>query len=167
MLVCGSDQAQLSVLIFPASFPPPADLLTQLEPFLSEANKASPSHAFVAPEMCTIVANPARAATLPKSSKGTIQRGVAYDVYKPEIEAFYAAPSSGSRDCRSDPISEDDIKEYLLEAVSEMTQPRDGRASKPLKDSTDLFNYGVDSVRAARLRLQLVKVSVCHGISQR
>ncbi len=156
VLVCGSNRAQLSVLIFPSTFPPPSDLKSALEPYLAQANKESPSHAFVAPEMCEIVSDAARAATLPKSSKGTIQRGVAYDVYKHEIEAFYAGPVNDRRS--ADPVQADNVVAYLLEAVAGMTNTRSGRPGKPLESSTDLFNYGVDSVKAARLRLQLIKV---------
>jgi hypothetical protein len=84
---------------------------------------------------------------MPKSSKGTIQRGVAYQTYKLEIDTLYAA-NADSRGQENDKKSLEAIK-----VVGEKCKVDE------LKDETDLFTWGVDSLMATRIRGGLQKVS--------
>jgi hypothetical protein len=93
-LVVGADRPEFGVLLFPQSLPAPTDLVAQLSPLIAQANQSSPSFAQVAEEMCLVVTDAQKAACLPKSSKGTIQRGLAYDVFQAEIERVYDEGSS-------------------------------------------------------------------------
>jgi len=98
-----------------------------------------------------------RAAQLPKSSKGTIQRGVANDVYKEDIDRLYnGAPAD---DSASTVIKRnaDEIRDFILETVSSVAGDRAKKT--PIELDTDLFSWGVNSVMATRIRTALQKVS--------
>ncbi|WVW83561.1 hypothetical protein I302_105582 [Kwoniella bestiolae CBS 10118] len=150
-LVVGSDQSQLGVLLFPKHYPPPSDLLYQLAPLIAQANDNSPSFAQISQEMCLIVQDQSKA--LPKSSKGTIQRGVAYDVFKVEISKLYY-----SQHGEVDSI----LKRSVEEIGSEVKRIIESIAATRLKvdnldENTDLFSWGVDSLMATRIRTALQK----------
>jgi hypothetical protein len=97
-----------------------------------------------------------RAAQLPKSSKGTIQRGVANEVYKEEIDRLYnGAPtddSAGSIAKRN----ADEIRDFIRETVSSVAGDRARKT--PIELDTDLFSWGVNSVMATRIRTAMQKV---------
>jgi hypothetical protein len=116
---------------------------------------SSPSFAHIATDMCVSIGTE-RAAQLPKSSKGTIQRGVAYDVYKEEIDRLYnETPKSDS----ANPIVKrnvDEIRDLILETVSSVAGDRAQKT--PIELDTDLFNWGVNSVMATRIRTAMQKV---------
>jgi hypothetical protein len=106
--------------------------------------------------MCTIIGTE-RAAQLPKSSKGTIQRGVANEVYKEEIDRLY---SGGGYEDNSKTLPKQDaadIRKFILETVVSVV----GESSRktPVDLNTDLFNWGVNSVMATRIRTAMQKVS--------
>jgi hypothetical protein len=154
-LVVGSDRPQLGLLIFPRSASDPKSLLEKLELLIKEANTSSPSYARISMDMCSVVSLE-RVSALPKSSKGTVQRGVAYEVYKNEIQQLYEGPTIGTLPKR-DMI---EIQTCIREAVKTVAgqQSRDA----PLESTTDMFGWGVDSVMAARIRAMLQKVSQLH-----
>lgn len=105
--------------------------------------------------MCVVVSNE-RAAQLPKSSKGTIQRGVANEVYKEEIDRLYnGVISEGSSD-QIPRRNTDEIRKLVLEIVTSVTGDKAGKA--PIELTTDLFSWGVNSVMATRIRTGLQKV---------
>lgn len=160
-LVVGSDRPQLGVLLFPSSAPGPADLIDFLSPLFKQANSASPSFAQISPEMCVVVTDPHRIAALPKSSKGTIQRGLANDVYQIEVQRLYDGttdtPSAGEGREKRSP---EEIR-ILVRDLIEKIGGGDGRTRPDsLDDSTDLFGWGVDSLMATRIRTAIQKV--CH-----
>ena len=153
-LVAGSNRPQVGCLLFPADFPPPSDLVQQLSNLLKQANEQSPSHAQLGSEMCFVVAEADRAAELPKSSKGTIQRGVAYDTYKSEIDALYGDGAEGDRLS----LAGRELEDWLLAKVGDIIGDSKRYKDDVLGRETDLFSWGVDSVRAARLRFAMMKV---------
>jgi len=107
--------------------------------------------------MCLVIGTE-RAAQLPKSSKGTIQRGVANEVYKEEIDRLYseAVEEASSRNLpRRDPA---DIRKFILETV--ILVGGESSHKTPVDLNTDLFNWGVNSVMATRIRTAMSKVSV-------
>ncbi|WWC89627.1 uncharacterized protein L201_004552 [Kwoniella dendrophila CBS 6074] len=150
-LVVGSDQSQIGILLFPRQLPPQPDLLNLIIPLLEEANQSSPSFAQVSKEMCVLITDTNKA--LPKSSKGTIQRGVAYEVFKSEINTLYQG-QDGQTDSQPRRSLKDIVVEVrkIIEAVA---------ASKlkigQLDTDTDLFSWGVDSLMATRARTALQK----------
>jgi hypothetical protein len=155
-LVVGSNRPQVGCLLFPADFPPPVDLVQRLTDLLKKANEQSPSHAQLGSEMCFVVAQAERAAELPKSSKGTIQRGVAYDTYKSEIDALYGDGAEGQRLT----IAGRELENWLLAKVEDVIGDSKRYKNDVLDKETDLFSWGVDSVKAARLRFAMMKVSL-------
>lgn len=161
-LVVGAERSQLGLLLFPHSPPSTTDdLLTQLGSLIQQSNAASPSFAQIALDMC-IVTDGSKA--LPKSSKGTIQRGVAYEVFKEEIDAMYGAgstdtaPGAKKRDLR-------EIEDYLLQTIKRVAGSG-SRRKIPLDRETDLFNWGVDSLMATRIRTAAQRVS-CGSFARR
>ena len=154
-LVVGSNRPQVGCLLFPTEFPPPSDLVQQLADLLKQANEQSPSHAQLGSEMCFVVGEAERAGELPKSSKGTIQRGVAYDTYKLEIDTLYGDGAEGNR-LR---IAGRELQDWLLAKVGDIIGDSKRYKDDVLDSETDLFSWGVDSVRAARLRFAMMKVS--------
>lgn len=157
VLVVGSNKPQIGCLLFPRTFPPPSDLVKQLANLIAQANEQSPSHAQLGDEMCLVISDPDRAAALPKSSKGTIQRGVAYDVYKDEIDAMYGE-SNGADGDKLD-ITGEELEKWLVDKVDEIMGDGKRYNQDVLDAETDLFSWGVDSVKAARLRFAMMKVS--------
>ncbi|WVR04200.1 hypothetical protein IAU60_001200 [Kwoniella sp. DSM 27419] len=153
-LVVGADRPQLGLLLFPKGAADGKGLLDQLRPLLEEANAVSPSFAQISMDMCAIVpSDQAQVKSLPKSSKGTIQRGVAYEVFKQEIEKLYDGVEAQAEQLEKRPLP-------AIEAVVQSTIDR--VCSSRLKvdsltTTTDLFAWGVDSLMATRIRSALVK----------
>jgi aryl carrier-like protein len=154
-LVVGSNRPQVGCLVFPAQFPPPPTLIQQITELIKQANAQSPSHAQLGNEMCFVVVEQKRAEDLPKSSKGTIQRGVAYETYKDEIDRLYGDGEGGQKL----DVSGDELKSWLKDKVAEIIGDSKRYEDDILDSQTDLFSWGVDSVKAARLRFAMMRVS--------
>lgn len=156
-LVVGSDRAQLGLLVFPRHSGVDAkEMLDKLSPLLQKANQASASFAQIARDMCLVIDDPERAAALPKSSKGTVQRISAYDIYRSEIDSLYTQ----STDAGPSPTSAkdlDSIRDCVRDAVFAITGDR-RNGQENLDITTDLFAWGVDSLMASRIRVALQKV---------
>lgn len=157
-LVVGADRDQLGVLLFPKDTSnSESELLDNLAGLLDEANRSSPSFAQVSREMCRIIPALPNGTTpsLPKSSKGTVQRGLAYESFKDEIEALYAgvSPAGDQRVKRS----REEIEEIVKQVVKGVTKGKINRGA--LNNDKDLFAWGVDSLMATRIRSGLHKVS--------
>lgn len=154
-LVVGADRSHLGVLLFPGSLPAPTDLVAQLSPLIVKANLSSPSFAQVAEEMCLVVTDAQKAERLPKSSKGTIQRGLAYEVFRAEIERVYDEKSSEATAAPKRTLPETErIVTSLIESIAGT-----GRRAGPLDRTADLFSWGVNSLMAIRVRSAMLKVS--------
>jgi hypothetical protein len=157
-LVVGQDRAQLGLMLFPRhEVSDTKDLLDTVLPAIHKANQASPSFAQIAPDMCLVITDPERAAALPKSSKGTVQRISAYEIYKTEIDGLYTQSSEDGDGCtyRGDIEGiRDRVKDFVL-AVTRGKRSEEGG----LELTTDLFAWGVDSLMASRIRAAISKVS--------
>ena len=156
-LVVGSDRSQLGLLLFPRNDTPLESLLSAISPLIHQVNESSPSFAHIATDMCTSI-KAERAEQLPKSSKGTIQRGVANEVYKEEIDRLYNGASTSDS---AGPIVKrnvDEIRDFILETVSSVAGFRAQKT--PIEFNTDLFSWGVNSVMATRVRTAMQKVSL-------
>lgn len=97
---------------------------------------------------------------LPKSSKGTVQRGVAYDVFREEIDALYTT-GSGTEEILKRAAEE--IEQYLHDTIQTVAGPR--RKALDLDRTTDLFSWGVDSLMATRIRTAIQRVGVSSASS--
>lgn len=153
-LVVGTDRPHLGLLLFrsPASAATP-DVLDLVRPLVAQANQSSPSFAQISLDMCLVVDNSGKA--LPKSSKGTIQRGLAYEVFREETERLYETVSSDQdgNEKRDLPEIESRIKGIIVELMGAR------RNGDSLGRTTDLFSWGVDSLMATRVRTAIQRVS--------
>jgi hypothetical protein len=151
-LVVGADQPQLGVLLFPRSAVPSSTLLKDIRSYLKRANSSSPSFAQISAEMCLVI-DKESGKELPKSSKGTVQRGLANERFKDEIKSLYEESSEG--DLPKRPVEEIEAElERIIVGVTKSKFKIDG-----LRTDTDLFSWGVDSLMAIRVRAGIVKVS--------
>jgi aryl carrier-like protein len=159
-LVVGSDRPQLGLILFLRALPTSAtsDTLKQtISSLLEEVNASSPSFAQISQDMCVVISDADRAAALPKSSKGTVQRGVAYGVFGREIKTLYGEAADGGAEQEGAPRRTlHEVKEVVRRLVRDVGEGKCRLAE--LDDETDLFGWGVDSLMATRLRARILKV---------
>jgi hypothetical protein len=162
-LVVGADRDLLGVLLFAKDSGSNQAVIDSLTDLIAEANRSSPSFAQISSDMCRLVEGDR---SLPKSSKGTVQRGVAYDSFKQDIEALYASGGGGAQGGARQ-RSFEEVKQEVREIVLDVTKGR--IAPEKLNSDTDLFSMGVDSLMATRIRGGLIKVSrsadCCEGVA--
>ncbi|KAJ9479135.1 NRPS-like enzyme [Pseudozyma hubeiensis] len=157
----GANRAILGALVFISAEAAPQDsafdetlkisLLKQLQPVLCEINAASPPHAQLASEMICLLP-PSEAANIPRASKGTLQRGRAYQHYAELIDSIYLDFEEG-RSLRLDPANgtagvdmlSGELVQWLQGKVEEIN-------GKNLSPDMDVFVAGVDSIQSARIR---------------
>ncbi|KAJ9101904.1 putative NRPS-like protein biosynthetic cluster, partial [Naganishia cerealis] len=158
-LVIGVNKTQIGCLIFPWTFNSTGRIEAELENLIRSANEHSPSHAQLAKEMCSIISSEERANALPKSSKGTIQRGLAYDEFKPEIERLFQQAEGGQVESgEKQQLDSKELRQWLRQRVNEIVgSNKRSDGNEQLGEETDLFSWGVDSVKAARLRFAILQ----------
>jgi acyl-CoA synthetase (AMP-forming)/AMP-acid ligase II len=147
-LVIGSDKPQLGLLLFPRSGSP-IQLLDIFSPLLTQANQSSPSFAQISLEMCKVITDTDK--VLPKSSKGTVQRGMAYEAFKNEIEELYNG--------RTEKVIGKKSLVEIEEVVRDIVLSISGMKGELTRD-TDLFSWGVNSLMATRIRAGILKVNI-------
>jgi len=129
-----------------------AEVLEKLEPVLDEINKSQPQHAYLGIDMVHI-ADAKTFADLPRSSKGTLQRGLALDRLADIIDDTYARFERGESRSRSTAQVEVLHGEELRKLVHHTVRDVLGR---DIDGSTDFFAAGVDSIKAMRIRATLM-----------
>ncbi|TKY85748.1 hypothetical protein EX895_005288 [Sporisorium graminicola] len=164
----GANRAILGALVFVSPEAVPRDapfddtlkrkLLKQLQSVFGAINAASPPHAQLATEMVCLLP-PAEAANVPRASKGTLQRGRAYQHYADLIDSIYVdfeegrslrlhstnGDGGGAAAAEKEVLSGEDLIRWLQAKVHDIN----GRNLSP---DTDLFVAGVDSIQSARIR---------------
>lgn len=125
-----------------------AQLVEAVSSMIKKLNSESQDHARIPLRM--LKAMPYRENNLEKSSKGTILRNKAEERYTDDIENAY----SGSGAVNAGDVSDQDVPKFILETVESIV-------AKPteLKEDTDLFAYGVDSVACMQIRYTMQQVS--------
>ncbi|KAJ9108879.1 hypothetical protein QFC21_000199 [Naganishia friedmannii] len=158
-LVVGVNKTQIGCLIFPRAGDSLDKIQAELETLIQSANRQSPSHAQLGKEMCTVISSEKRASALPKSSKGTIQRGLAYDEFKPEIDRLFQQAEGGEVESgKKLQLDELALRNWLKGRVDELIgSAKRSDDDEELQTDTDLFSWGVDSVKAARLRSAILQ----------
>lgn len=130
-------------------------LLRQLQPMLAEINAASPPHARLASEMICLLP-PSEAFSIPRASKGTLQRGRAYQQYAELIDSIYLdfeegrslrlhSANGNGEAAAKESLSGQELIEWLQSKVESIN-------GKKLSPDVDLFVAGVDSIQSARIR---------------
>jgi thioester reductase-like protein len=123
---------------------------SELAEVLREINKNLPTHAQLVQEMIVSVdiSDPEEIfGNLPRSSKGTLQRGLALQKLAGLINRTYRQFEQGDAPCDQKRLAlrGDSLVEWLTEKISDIA----GRSISP---EVDLYSAGVDSIMAARLR---------------
>ncbi len=113
--------------------------------------------------MCLVINDAKKIDKLPKSSKGTVQRGLAYEVFRKEIDTLYddGATQQGEVKKRSLSAIEDFLTGLIIDVMGSSRKRTDS-----LDKTTDLFSWGVDSLMATRIRSGILKVSFDHWLQQ-
>lgn len=120
----------------------------RLSSILSDVNAKLPSHAKLSQEMVHIVnAKEGLLNNLPRSSKGTLQRGLALEKLQSIIDDIYDSFEQGTAPTAQEKqdLHGEALIKWLHETVSEI-------ASRQLGNDEDLYGAGVDSIKAVRIR---------------
>lgn len=163
-IVFGANRAILGALVFvsPESVPEGTSfddavkvkLLKQLQPVLKEINAASPPHAQLASEMVHLLA-PAEAADIPRASKGSLQRGRAYQRYADLIDTIYLDFEEGRSLRLQSPTTNGNAAKAKLsgtELIDWLQATVEAINGRSVSADADLFVAGVDSIQSARIR---------------
>ena len=146
-VVFGSNRASLGVAIIPA------DSAGQRQDFLpkvSKANAIAPAHAQISPELLILLPSDAE---FPRASKGSLQRGRAYEAFAKEIRDAYAAVGTDEGQQDKLPLSGSALVDYITKAVIEIL------GITTFGQDDDLFSAGLNSLQSVRLRNAIQKVS--------
>ncbi|MCJ1286771.1 hypothetical protein MMC26_006117 [Xylographa opegraphella] len=129
------------------------DLLKQLWPTIEKLNGEGQGHTRLSRQM--LVAMPAEAPNLEKSSKGTILRGQAEERLQAHIQNAYNDNLSDGllTGCGKGSLMSDDyIPVFILQTIKKAVNKED-----PIPEEADLFSQGVDSVACMQIRAVLQK----------
>lgn len=161
-ILFGANRAILGALVFitqeaapegtPFDAAAKVKVLEQLQPVLAEIKAASPPHAQLATEMLCLLP-PSEAARIPRASKGTLQRGRAYQHYADLIDSVYSDFEEG-RSLRLEHANGSGAKDGLKgeELIAWLRGKVESINGASLSPDIDLFVAGVDSIQSARIR---------------
>lgn len=150
VIVFGANRPLLGALVQRSKGSSSADVRSTLEHKLSGINKSLPSHARLAQEMIMIADDDDVFASLPRSSKGTLQRGLALDQLASLIDGVYTRFDQGEVDIGRprQRIRGKALLEWLQRTLSNISDQEIG-------PDDDLYAAGVDSIMATRLRTSI------------
>lgn len=157
-IVFGAGRTQAGALIILSEFVPkdtPRDaLLTLVKPAVDFANAEAPSHSHLSPE--TLVFLPFDT-VIPRADKGSFLRPKVYVAFKAVIDGVYAAIEGEDDSVQKRTFDTlDQVTAYVTEVVKSTVEGDNAG----LEVGTDLFDYGLDSLQAGRIRNTLQRVSL-------
>ncbi|MCJ1435793.1 hypothetical protein MMC27_005168 [Xylographa pallens] len=129
------------------------DLLKRLWPTIEKLNGEGQGHTRLSRTM--LVAMPAEALDLEKSSKGTILRGQAEKRFRTHIDNAYNGNFSDgllTGDDHGGLMSDDQVSAFILQTIKNVVDKDDS-----ILEEVDLFSQGVDSVACMQIRAVLQK----------
>lgn len=152
----GAGRSQAGALIILSEFVPkdtPREaLLTLVKPAVDFANADAPSHSQLSAEMLVFLPFET---VIPRADKGSFLRPKVYVALEDVIDGVYAAlDGEGGEKHALASLAE---AEAVVAAVVKSTVEG---SHDTLKPSTDLFDYGLDSLQAGRIRNSLQRVSL-------
>jgi len=156
-VVFGSGRSQIGALIIlsPSVDPslPPSELFKLIQTSINLANSSAPSHSQLSEEMLVFL--PA-GTVIPRADKGSFLRPKVYAAFKDVIDSVYRRLEGEEEEGVEKKAvgSVDEVKSWLKEVVAK-TAGRDTGLDK----ETDLFEFGLDSLEAGRIRNQIQRVS--------
>lgn len=143
-LVVGAGKFQPALIIEPTVFPVADEdnkaLIEEIWPTIVKANKVTVAHGQIAKQLISLATADK---PFPRAGKGTIQRGLANQLYNDEIDKLYddaglALESSASK---LDISSEEALRVSLEQAF------KDQLGLDMLESDTDFFSAGIDSMQ--------------------
>lgn len=155
-LVFGAGRAQLGAAVVPASDELKTSDFLQA---IGDANKLAPAHAQISQELLILLPSGTR---FPRASKGSLQRGRAYEAFATEIEQAYDRSSSAGADEveTKQKVSGKSLLDHIRKTVTETMQ------LQVIADDEDLFSAGMNSIQSVRVRNLLQKVCQNSSISR-
>ena len=170
-IVFGSERPALGVLVAPVS----ASVATQdILDHIQTVNRSSAAYALILEEL-VIVLSQEQAALIPKTSKGTIIRPKALVVFADLMNDAYRRFELGHSAAHvklavaddiiatSERELKDQIRTMVSEALRRQQKPHvNGARMNSISDDDDLFNAGIDSIRAMSIRSELQRVSLIY-----
>ncbi|TFK46758.1 L-aminoadipate-semialdehyde dehydrogenase [Heliocybe sulcata] len=151
-IVFGAGRPQTGLLILPSPLAQSENLtrdqlLQKIWPVIEQANMAAPTHSRVLPEMVEILPY---GTAIPVATKMSILRPACYAKFKDLIDSIYDRfESLGSANRLPSPTPRPQLADFILEAIAKTLGPT--KSTKLSKD-VDLFEFGVDSLQAMRVR---------------
>lgn len=150
VLIFGGGKAMPGAFIFPSQKGYELnddELLKEVWKEFDKLNIGGQEHTRVSQGMIRIM--PKDAESLPKSSKGTVLRGVAEKSYQSKIESMY--DDTGADGAKS--LSKDEILPMVQKIVRQVLGSEDD-----IDDDADFYRHGVDSGKATQIRNLISKV---------
>ncbi|CAD6891430.1 unnamed protein product [Tilletia controversa] len=152
-IVFGANRPFLGAIVLPTDSLKETDertILQKLELVLQKINKSQPNHAYLGQDMIC-VGSAQLFASLPRSSKGTLQRGIALDRLAATIDAVYSRFERGDASSVNPRarLQGAQLRELVHEVVRNIL-------GQEIQDSADFFAAGVDSIKAMRIRATLL-----------
>lgn len=119
-------------------------------PSFETANTLAPEYARIAQEMVRFLPP---GTPFPRTDKGTVIRAAFYNTFKSDIEEIYEDLERGAVNGGLE-LPETEIKDFVRNTVLSLLRLPDPLI---LRDDTDFFSIGMDSLMAARIRSAILK----------
>ncbi|KAK0543602.1 hypothetical protein OC846_006358 [Tilletia horrida] len=153
-IVFGADRPMVGAIICPSANAQQLserELLKELRPVLQQLNSQRSAHEQLAPEMVLPV-DEDLFQSLPRSSKGTLQRGIAMQKIAHLVDSLYSRFERGEAPSIEEKIGLDStlLQGTIKRLVAEV-------ADRDLEEDDDFFAAGIDSVKAALIRARLLQ----------
>lgn len=149
-LVFGANRASLGVAIIPATRKVERQNLLDA---IKAANRVAPSHAQISPELLIVLPPDTQ---FPKASKGSLQRGRAYEAFAIEIEEAYRSLGQSLPDLTGSVEKSKLVGDDLLAFIRDKVAQTMGGDELDLNE--DLFSAGLNSLQSVRVRNMLQQV---------
>lgn len=157
-VVFGSNRALVGAVVMPArdkgssvnlSPRQKYEYLQALQPHVEEINKSLPSHARLTMGLIH-VADESLAASIPRSSKGTLQRGHAYRQLSPLFDETYARFEEGEIEGYpgKEQLQEHELRLFLAKMIGAILRTEGGK----IKPDLDFYKAGMDSISSVRIK---------------
>jgi carbohydrate kinase (thermoresistant glucokinase family) len=152
----GANRPRLGMFVIPASsstVDTDQEIVDSIFPAIEKCNAESPAYAYMSRDMIHVLPSDA---VYRRTDKGTVIRSAFYRDYQSQIDQVYdVEDAEGKQVCEGVELIEF-LRQQLLE-VAPAIEP------STLKDETDIFSLGIDSLQSIRLRALILKTLYLGG----
>ena len=155
VIAFGDGQFELGVIVEPQHGVSPDDrqsFLSSIWPLIVQVNTRMDGHARISAQAAVVILGPDR--SFPRSDKGSIMRKEAYRVFEQEISQAYRDLENSAMDGFNLALKTDDLEADLKCLIQ--TNLNWKLESSEWGADDDLFELGMDSLQAVKLRRQLL-----------